>query len=95
MSAFSVQDFTTEANMAIVRGSRFVTVLAVALLTGFIVLASGTSFGQERYKISYSTKAENTKYTFQHGLEIPDMPGHILRIVEIRVTWPDGGAPTI
>ena len=94
MSAFSVQKFKTEASMATIRGSRFVTVLAVAL-GGFTVLASGTSFAQEKHKISYSTKAENTKYTFQHGLEIPDIPGHILRMIEIRVTWPDGGAPTI
>ena len=73
----------------------FTTALALALIGGPILLAPAQSLAQEKYKISYSTKAENTKYTFQHGLEIPDMPGHILRIVEIRVTWPDGGAPTV
>src|SRR3989441_1989978 len=95
MSPLSVQDFTTEASMATVRGSRFVTVLAVALLGGFIVLTSGTSFGQEKHKISWSTKAENTKYTFQHNLDIPDIAGHILRMNESRVTWPDGGGPVV
>ena len=65
------------------------------LVGGLVLLAPAQSLAQEKYKISYSTKAENTKYTFQHGLEIPDIPGHILRMVEIRVTWPDGGAPTI
>src|SRR3989454_6220567 len=95
MSALSVQDFTTEASMANVRGSRFVTVLAVALLGGFIVLASDTSFGQEKHKISWSAKPENTKTTFRHRLEIPDMLGHYIVMFEIRRTWPDGGGPVV
>jgi len=83
--------------MKSVRGSRFVTVPAVMLLGSLMFLASGTniSFGQDRHKISWSAKPENTKYTFQHGLEIPNIQGHVLRIFEIRRTWPDGGAPTI
>jgi len=95
MSAFSVQKFKTEASMATVRGSRFVTVLAVALLGGFIVLASDTSFGQEKHKISWSAKPENTKTTFRHRLEIPDMLGHYIVMFEIRRTWPDGGGPVV
>src|SRR2546426_8624881 len=94
MSAFSVQKFKTEASMATVRGSRFVTVLAVAL-GGFIVLASGTSFAQEKHKISWSAKPENTKTTFRHRLEIPDMLGHAIVMFEIRRTWPDGGGPVV
>jgi len=75
--------------------STLATMIALSLVGGLALLAPAQSLAQEKYKISYSTKAENTKYTFQHGLEIPDIPGHILRMVEIRVTWPDGGAPTI
>src|SRR5206468_1137268 len=45
--------------------------------------------------ISWSAKAENAKYTFQHTFEIPDTSGHVLRLFELRSTWPDGGAPTI
>src|SRR5207247_3527810 len=71
------------------------TVLSLSLVVGLILVTPAPSLGQERYKISYAAKAENTKYTFQHGLEIPDTQGHILRIFEVRVTWPDGGAPTI
>src|SRR2546428_2936482 len=94
MSAFSVRDFPTEASMATVRGSRFVTVLAVAL-GGFIVLPSDTSFGQEKHKISWSAKPENTKTTFRHRLEIPDILGHAIGMFEIRRTWPDGGGPVV
>src|SRR3989442_8663024 len=94
MSAFSVQKFKTEASMATVRGSRFVTVLAVAV-GGFIVLASGTSFGQEKHKISWSAKPENTKTAFRHRLEIPDILGHAIGMFEIRRTWPDGGGPVV
>src|SRR2546425_12862923 len=94
MSAFSVQKFKMEASMATVRGSRFVTVLAVAL-GGFIVLASGTSFAQEKHKISWSAKPENTKTTFRHRLEIPNMLGHALVMFEIGRTWPDGRRPGV
>src|SRR5439155_15870092 len=95
MSALSVQDFTTEASMANVRGSRFVTVLAVALLGGFGVLTSGTTFGQEKHKISWTAKAEHTKFPFRQRFEIPDIPGHAIVFFEIRRTWPDGGGAVV
>src|SRR2546425_8777226 len=94
MSACSVEKLQPGASMATVRGSRFVTGLAVAL-GGFIVLASGTSFAQEKHKISWSAKPENTKTTFRHRLEIPDMLGHYIVMFEIRRTWPDGGGPVV
>ena len=77
--------------MATVRGSRFVAALVVALLGTFIVLASGTSFGQDRHKISWTAKAEHTKFPFRQRFEIPDIPGHAIVFFEIRRTWPDGG----
>ena len=54
-----------------------------------------STFGQEKKKISWSTKPENTKISVQQALEIPDIAGHIIRITEFRRTWPDGGAPTV
>src|SRR2546428_11539181 len=54
-----------------------------------------STFGQEKKKISWSTKPENTKISVQQALEIPDIAGHIIRIHEFRRTWPDGGAPTV
>src|SRR5437870_7749042 len=92
MSAFSVQKFKTEASMATVRGSRFVTVLAVAL-GGFIVLASGTSFAQEKHKISWSANPRTRKPPFRNGLEFQYLFGHTFVWLKSRVTCRTGGGP--
>jgi hypothetical protein len=78
--------------MGKILGSRATVVtLAGALILG----GADTALGQEKHKISWTAKAENTKFTFQHTLELPDIPGHYLRVFELHTTWPDGGAPTI
>jgi len=62
-------------------------VLAVA---GALVLSfPDVSVGQEKRKISWSSRPENTKFTVNHPLEIPDAPRHILRLLEIRRTFPE------
>ena len=81
--------------MTSITRSSFATVLSLSLVGGLILVTPAPSFGQEKHKISWSAKAENTKYTFQHTFEIPDISGHVLRLFELRSTWPDGGAPTI
>jgi hypothetical protein len=81
--------------MATIRGNRVFTVIALALVGAFILVAFHSSFAQGKKKISWSAKAENTKITVQQMLEIPDLPGHVIRITEFRRTWPDGGAPTM
>src|SRR2546422_11510621 len=37
---------------------------------------------------------ENTQYTFQHQLDIADTPGHVIRLAEVRRTWPEN-PPTV
>jgi hypothetical protein len=71
----------------------FATVLSLSLVGGLMLVTPGASFGQEKHKVSWSTG--NTKYTFQHNLDIPDIAGHILRMNEGQTTWPDGGGPVI
>jgi hypothetical protein len=63
-------------------------------LTALILIGSGTVFGQEKKKLSWSTKPENTKVTVQQALDIPDVNGHIMRITEVRRTWSQD-APTV
>jgi len=81
--------------MTSITRSSFATVFALSLVGGLLLLAPAQSLAQEKHKISWSAKPENTKYTFQHTFEIPDISGHVLRLFELRSTWPDGGAPTI
>jgi len=84
-----------EVKMTSMARTRVVIVFALAVVSAFMLLSTNIIIAQEKQKISWSTKPENTQYAFQHGLEIPDTPGHILRMLEIRRTWPDGGAPTV
>lgn len=71
------------------------TVLNLALVTGVLVVATDSGLAQEKKKVSWSTKPENTKITVQQALEIPDTAGHVMRITEYRRTWPDGGGPVV
>jgi hypothetical protein len=73
----------------------FATLWSLSLVGALILVTPAPGLGQERHKISWSVKAENYKYTFQHNLDIPDITGHILRMNEARVTWPDGGGPVV
>jgi len=81
--------------MATLRGNRLIILIGLALIATFLLVATDSTFAQEKHKISWTAKAEHTKYTFQHSFEIPDISGHVLRLYELRSTWPDGGAPTI
>src|SRR5262245_160051 len=42
----------------------------------------------ESQRLVYSTSAENTHYTQQHLIEVGDVPGHHVRLFEIRRTFP-------
>jgi hypothetical protein len=81
--------------MATLRGNRLVILIWLALIGGLILVTTDHSFGQEKKKVSWTTKPEHTKITVQQALEIPDMAGHVIRITEFRRTWPDGGGPTV
>src|SRR5438128_8318949 len=67
----------------------FTTALALSLVGGLALLVPDQSLAQERHKISWSVRPENTKTTFQHTLEIPDVPSHVIRMFEVRRTWPE------
>ena len=70
-------------------------ILGTALVAAMMLVGSETAFGQDKKKISYTTKPENIKVTYLHRLEIADMPGHRFSMSETRSTWPDGGGPVI
>jgi hypothetical protein len=81
--------------MRTIRGNHIFTAIVLALVGGSILVATHNGFAQERKRISWSVKAENTKITVQQALEIPDIPSHLIRITEFRRTWPGGTAPTV
>jgi hypothetical protein len=71
------------------------TILRLGVVAALILIWSDTAFGQEKKKLSWSTKPENTKVTVQQVLEVPNIPGHVIRINETRRVWPDGGGPMV
>jgi len=75
--------------MTSITRSSFATVFALSLVGGLVLLAPVQSSAQEKHKLSWSTRPENTKVTFQHTLEIPDVPSHVIRMFEVRRTWPE------
>jgi hypothetical protein len=81
--------------MGTVLGKHIFTVIVMALIGASVLVTAHNGSAQERKKIAWAAKAENTKITVQQMLEIPDIPGHVIRITEFRRTWPDGGAPSM
>ena len=49
----------------------------------------GETWAQQKCKRSGKDLAENTKFTQQHVIDVGDVPGHQVRILEVRRTYPD------
>jgi hypothetical protein len=63
------------------------------------VLCSGASVGEplspiasdalaRRYQVAFKVEAANSTYTQQHVIDVGDVPGHQVRLFEIRRTFP-------
>jgi hypothetical protein len=65
--------------------------LTPALMTLLMVIAlpSASVIAQEHQHLAFNTPAENSKYTEKtENLELTDVPDHILRVFEIRRSYP-------
>jgi hypothetical protein len=62
---------------------------------GFAAIILATAFSlaparaQERCKVDEILPATNASYTEQHVMDVGDVPGHQIRIFELRRTFPD------
>ena len=50
-------------------------------------LGSVPCYAQEKFSYSYSNPPETSKYIRDYSIEVDDMPGHKVRIVEIQRTY--------
>jgi hypothetical protein len=67
----------------------------IALLCLGVALPTGSAVAQEKQQVSFSTPAENTKYTEKtETIELGDVPNHILRVFELHRAYPNN-APVI
>jgi hypothetical protein len=64
-------------------------VIAVALFALAVALPSSQVAAQQMQRISYKTPAANTKYTQQHFLDVGDVAGHQVRVLEIHRVFPN------
>ena len=66
--------------------------LAATTYIGLALALAANGLAQER--IVFKVAAENTKYMQQHAIDVGDVPGHQVRLFEIRRTYPSN-APVI
>ncbi len=58
------------------------------LMCVLLIGMTPSAWAQDKQKISFKAPAENSKYTQQHMINVGDVPGHLIRIAEIRRTFP-------
>jgi len=73
---------------------RTLALATIALLSFAVALPTGDVAAQQMQRVSFKTPAANSKYTVQHVLDVGDVPGHQVRLFELRRTFPTD-APTI
>jgi hypothetical protein len=61
----------------------------LAAAMAMLSLAATDLLANESQRVFFPTSAENTKYTQQHLIEVGDVPGHHVRLFEIRRTFPN------
>jgi hypothetical protein len=60
----------------------------LALLSFAVVLPASDAIAQQKQRLTFKIGPENTKYTQQHTIDVGDVPGHQIRIYEIRREFP-------
>jgi hypothetical protein len=60
---------------------------AIALL-GLAIYPASDAIAQQKQRIAFKVGPENSKYTQQHTIDVGDVPGHQIRVYEIRRTFP-------
>ena len=69
------------------------TLFVIGVSATLTVFGSAEAPGQEKCKMSWVVPAANTEYTVQHTIEVGDVPGHLVRILEVHRTFPDDAQP--
>jgi hypothetical protein len=63
-------------------------VLAAALLAMATVLPTGDTVAQRKQQTVFKVDPANAKYTQQYVINVGDVPGHQVRLFEVRRTYP-------
>jgi hypothetical protein len=68
--------------------------MTMGLLSLAVALPAGNAVAQQKQRVSYKISAENSKFTQQLNIDAGDLPNHIVRVYEVRRTFPND-APII
>jgi hypothetical protein len=60
------------------------TYTAVSTIGLTVLLLSASALAQQKYVFSHTTPAQSSRYLQQHIIDVEDMPGHQIRILEIE-----------
>jgi hypothetical protein len=63
--------------------------LTLAILVCSAIALAGETVAQQMQRVSFKTPAANTKYTQQHFVDVGDVPGHQVRVLEIHRVFPN------
>ena len=63
--------------------------LTTAALLGLAGAPTGDALAQRRIQLAFNAEPANARYTQQHVIDVGDVPGHQLRIFEVRHTYPN------
>jgi hypothetical protein len=63
--------------------------LLLAITAMLCSASSGPLAAQEKCKMKWEIPAANSNYTQQHVIDVGDVPGHQIRIFELRRTFPN------
>lgn len=63
--------------------------LTTAALLGLAAARTGDAQAERRIQLAFDAEPANAKYTQQHVIDVGDVPGHQLRLFEVRCTYPD------
>lgn len=66
----------------------------MALSVGVIAAPAGNAIAQEKQHASIKSSNENNKITQQQNVEVGDIPNHVVRVYEVRRTFPNN-APSV
>jgi hypothetical protein len=59
-----------------------------------VLFIANQAIAQQKQHVSFKASAENSKYTQQLTIDVGDMPNHVVRVFEVRYTFPNN-APVV
>jgi hypothetical protein len=63
--------------------------LTTAALLGLAAAPRGDARAERRIQLAFHVEPANASYTQQHVIDVGDVPGHQLRLFEVRRTYPN------